>query len=144
MDQQRWLCRPLFYPRQSRRGDLAGLLLKRMPLVLATASPRTSMGIRASNTATVSLEGVYVDADRLNRRAGRAGAYSGAACVRIYALDVAAFGLGGGWRRVDRQSRIRDAHPGGAPSFRKQGYTHKLIVPYVVLLERAVHTSKDG
>jgi alkylation response protein AidB-like acyl-CoA dehydrogenase len=53
-------------------------------------------------------------------------------------LMVAAFGLGGGWEAVDRaitysQNRVQ----GGAPLARKQGYTHKLIVPHVVRLEAA-------
>jgi alkylation response protein AidB-like acyl-CoA dehydrogenase len=51
---------------------------------------------------------------------------------------VAAFGLGGGWSALDRAipystKRIQ----AGSPLSEKQGYTHKLIVPNVAMLEAA-------
>jgi alkylation response protein AidB-like acyl-CoA dehydrogenase len=53
-------------------------------------------------------------------------------------LMVAAFGLGAGWAALDRaipysMERIQ----GGAPLSEKQGYTHKLIVPWAARLEAA-------
>ena len=53
-------------------------------------------------------------------------------------LMVAAFGLGGGWEALDRAITYSTTRvQGGAPLARKQGYTHKLIVPHAVRLEAA-------
>ncbi len=53
-------------------------------------------------------------------------------------LMVAAFGLGGGWEALDRAIAYSTTRvQGGAPLARKQGYTHKLIVPHAVALEAA-------
>lgn len=103
---------------------------------LSHGKPEDKHGIRASNTATVSLEGVYVDADRLIGGQEGQGLIQAQLVFGYTRLMVAAFGLGGGWAALDRAipyslTRIQ----GGAPLSEKQGYTHKLIVPYVVLLE---------
>jgi len=51
---------------------------------------------------------------------------------------VAAFGLGGGWEALDRATTYSTNRiQGGAALARKQGYTHKLIVPHAVRLEAA-------
>ena len=51
-------------------------------------------------------------------------------------LMVAAFGLGAGWEALRRAIRYSQQRiQGGAPLSKKQGYTHKLIVPNAVQLE---------
>jgi alkylation response protein AidB-like acyl-CoA dehydrogenase len=103
---------------------------------LSHGKPEDKHGIRGSNTATVSLEGVYVDAERLVGEKEGLGLIQAQLVFGYTRLMVAAFGLGAGWAALDRaipysMGRIQ----GGAPLSEKQGYTHKLIVPNVVLLE---------
>jgi len=103
---------------------------------LGHGKPEDKHGIRASNTSTVSLEDVYVEADRLLGGVEGQGLIQAQLVFGYTRLMVAAFGLGTGWAALDRaipysQTRIQ----GGAPLSEKQGYTHKLIVPNAVLLE---------
>jgi alkylation response protein AidB-like acyl-CoA dehydrogenase len=103
---------------------------------LSHGKPEDKHGIRASNTATVSLEGVQVDVDRLVGGVEGQGLIQAQLVFGYTRLMVAAFGLGAGWAALDRaipysMGRIQ----GGAPLSEKQGYTHKLIVPNAVLLE---------
>jgi alkylation response protein AidB-like acyl-CoA dehydrogenase len=103
---------------------------------LSHGKPEDKHGIRASNTATVSLESVYVDADRLLGGKEGQGLIQAQLVFGYTRLMVAAFGLGAGWAALDRAipysvGRIQ----GGAPLSEKQGYTHKLIVPHAVMLE---------
>jgi alkylation response protein AidB-like acyl-CoA dehydrogenase len=105
---------------------------------LSHGKPEDKHGIRASNTATVSLEGVYVDTDHLVGGVEGQGLIQAQLVFGYTRLMVAAFGLGAGWAALDRaipysMGRIQ----GGAPLSEKQGYTHKLIVPHTVLLEVA-------
>lgn len=98
--------------------------------------PEDKHGIRASNTAALFLEDVYVDADRLVGGVEGQGLAQAQAVFGYTRLMVAAFGLGGGWAALKRaipysQQRVQ----GGAPLSQKQGYTHKLIVPNAVRLE---------
>lgn len=100
--------------------------------------PEDKHGIRASNTAALFLEEVYVDADRLVGGVEGQGLVQAQAVFGYTRLMVAAFGLGAGWAALKRaipysQMRIQ----GGAPLSQKQGYTHKLIVPNAVRLEAA-------
>ncbi len=103
---------------------------------LSHGKPEDKHGIRASNTSTVSLEGVHVDVDRLVGGKEGEGLIQAQLVFGYTRLMVAAFGLGAGWAALDRaipysMGRIQ----GGAPLSEKQGYTHKLIVPNAVLLE---------
>ena len=98
--------------------------------------PEDKHGIRLSNTAALSLADVYVDADRLVGGVEGQGLNQAQAVFGYTRLMVAAFGLGAGWAALDRAipystKRIQ----GGTPLSRKQGYTHKLIVPNVCRLE---------
>ncbi|MFZ1401989.1 MAG: acyl-CoA dehydrogenase family protein [Anaerolineae bacterium] len=100
--------------------------------------PEDKHGIRASNTAALFLDNVYVPADRLVGGVEGQGLIQAQAVFGYTRLMVAAFGLGGGWAALKRtipysQVRIQ----GGAPLSQKQGYTHKLIVPNAVRLEAA-------
>ena len=100
--------------------------------------PEDKHGIRASNTAALSLTDVYVDADRLLGNVEGQGLFQAQLVFGYTRLMVAAFGLGGGWAALNRaipysMERIQ----GGGPLSEKQGYTHKLIVPHAVRLEGA-------
>jgi alkylation response protein AidB-like acyl-CoA dehydrogenase len=98
--------------------------------------PENKHGIRLSNTAALTLDEVYVDADRLIGGVEGQGLLQAQAVFGYTRLMVAAFGLGAGWAALDRAipysiNRIQ----AGAPLSEKQGYTHKLIVPHVARLE---------
>ncbi len=98
--------------------------------------PEDKHGIRASNTAALFLEDVYVDADRLVGGVEGQGLAQAQAVFGYTRLMVAAFGMGAGWEALRRaikysQQRIQ----GGAPLSRKQGYMNKLIVPNACRLE---------
>ena len=100
--------------------------------------PEDKHGIRASNTAALFLEDVYVDKSALVGGVEGQGLIQAQAVFGYTRLMVAAFGLGAGWaalRRAIPYSQLRIQ--GGAPLSQKQGYTHKLIVPNVVKLEAA-------
>ncbi len=93
-------------------------------------------GIRLSNTAALSLDNVYVPADRLVGGVEGQGLQQAQAVFGYTRLMVAAFGLGAGWAALDRAIPYsRERIQAGAPLSEKQGYTHKLIVPHAVRLE---------
>ncbi|MBX7222215.1 MAG: acyl-CoA dehydrogenase family protein [Blastocatellia bacterium] len=98
--------------------------------------PEDKHGIRASNTAALALEDVFVPLENLVGGVEGQGLIQAQMVFGYTRLMVAAFGLGGGWAAMDRAipysvGRIQ----AGAPLSEKQGYTHKLIVPHVVRLE---------
>lgn len=98
--------------------------------------PEDKHGIRASNTAALNLDDVYVEADQLIGDKEGQGLIQAQLVFGYTRLMVAAFGLGGGWAALDRaipysSERIQ----AGGPLSEKQGYTHKLIVPHVARLE---------
>ena len=100
--------------------------------------PEDKHGIRASNTAALFLEEVYVPLDSLVGLVEGQGLVQAQAVFGYTRLMVAAFGLGGGWsalRRAIPYSQVRIQ--AGAPLSQKQGYTHKLIVPNATRLEAA-------
>ena len=95
-------------------------------------------GIRASNTAALFLEDVYVDADRLVGLVEGQGLAQAQAVFGYTRLMVGAFGLGGGWEALRRAIRYsQERVQGGSLLCQKQGYTHKLIVPNAARLEAA-------
>jgi alkylation response protein AidB-like acyl-CoA dehydrogenase len=98
--------------------------------------PEDKHGIRASNTAALALDNVYVDADRLVGQVEGQGLLQAQLVFGYTRLMVAAFGLGAGWAAMDRAIPYsRERIQGGSPLSEKQGFTHKLIVPHVVRLE---------
>ncbi|MCA9666139.1 MAG: acyl-CoA dehydrogenase family protein [Myxococcales bacterium] len=103
---------------------------------LSHGSPEDKHGIRLSNTSTVTCEDVYVDIDQLIGGVEGQGLAQAQLVFGYTRLMVAAFGLGAGWAALDRAiaysvERVQK----GSPLSRKQGYTHKLIVPHAVRLE---------
>jgi alkylation response protein AidB-like acyl-CoA dehydrogenase len=100
--------------------------------------PEDKHGIRASNTAALFLENVYVPADRLIGKVEGKGLVQAQAVFGYTRLMVAAFGLGAGWEALRRAVRYsQERVQGGGPLSQKQGYTHKLLVPNAVRLEAA-------
>ncbi len=98
--------------------------------------PEDKHGIRASNTAALSLDDVYVDADRLLGDVEGQGLIQAQLVFGYTRLMVAAFGLGAGWAALDRAIPYSaERMQAGGPLSEKQGYTHKLIVPHVARLE---------
>jgi alkylation response protein AidB-like acyl-CoA dehydrogenase len=105
---------------------------------LSSGKPEEKHGIRLSNTSALTLDEIYVDADRLVGGKEGQGLLQAQAVFGYTRVMVASFGLGAGWAALDRAipysvERIQ----GGGPLSEKQGYTHKLVVPWVVMLEAA-------
>jgi alkylation response protein AidB-like acyl-CoA dehydrogenase len=95
-------------------------------------------GIRLSNTAGLALDDVYVTADRLIGGVEGQGLLQAQAVFGYTRLMVAAFGLGAGWEALETAIRYSQQRiQAGGPLSKKQGYTHKLIVPNAVRLEAA-------
>ena len=100
--------------------------------------PEEKHGIRASNTAALFLDKVFVPAENLIGAVEGRGLAQAQAVFGYTRLMVAAFGLGAGWAALQRAIRYSQQRvQGGAPLSQKQGYTHKLIVPNAVRLEAA-------
>ena len=98
--------------------------------------PEEKHGIRLSNTAALTLEDVYVDADRLIGGVEGQGLLQAQAVFGYTRVMVASFGLGAGWAALDRAIPYSvERVQGGSKLSEKQGYTHKLIVPRVAQLE---------
>ncbi len=93
-------------------------------------------GIRASNTAPVTFENLFVTPDRLIGGVEGQGLVQAQAVFGYTRLMVAAFGLGAGWAALDRAIEYSTTRiQAGGPLSEKQGYTHKLIVPHAARLE---------
>jgi alkylation response protein AidB-like acyl-CoA dehydrogenase len=98
--------------------------------------PEDKHGIRASNTAALSLQDVRVPASSLVGEIEGKGLVQAQAVFGYTRLMVAAFGLGAGWAALDRAiAYSRERIQGGQPLSEKQGFTHKLIVPHAARLE---------
>jgi len=106
-------------------GGPTWFVLERGADGFTNGKPENKHGIRASNTAALSLDEVYVDADRLLGEVEGQGLLQAQAVFGYTRLMVAAFGLGAGWAPLDRAipysvTRIQ----AGGPLSEKQGYTH--------------------
>jgi alkylation response protein AidB-like acyl-CoA dehydrogenase len=98
--------------------------------------PEDKHGIRASNTAALSFEDVFIPAGDLVGLVEGQGLVQAQMVFGYTRLMVAAFGLGAGWAALERAARYSTTRiQGGSPLSRKQGYTHKLIVPHCCALE---------
>lgn len=93
-------------------------------------------GIRLSNTTALSLSNVYVPVENLIGGVEGKGLRQAQAVFGYTRVMVASMALGCGWealRHSIRYSQIRKV--GGKLLYEKQGFTHKLIVPYAARLE---------
>jgi alkylation response protein AidB-like acyl-CoA dehydrogenase len=101
-------------------------------------APEQKHGIRSSNTAALFLDNVFVPRDRLVGGVEGLGLAQAQAVFGYTRLMVAAFGIGAGWAALQRAIRYSQQRlQGGAALSRKQGFTHKLIVPNAARLEAA-------
>jgi alkylation response protein AidB-like acyl-CoA dehydrogenase len=100
--------------------------------------PEDKHGIRLSNTAALILDDVPVPADQLVGGVEGRGLIQAQQVFGYTRLNVASFGLGGGWAALDRAVEYSTGRiQAGGPLSTKQGYTHKLIVPHAIRLEAA-------
>lgn len=119
-------------------GGPSWFIVDRDAAGFSAGKPEDKHGIRASNTAALFLEEVYVPADRLVGLAEGQGLAQAQAVFGYTRLMVGAFGLGAGWEALKRSIRYSQQRvQAGEPLSQKQGYTHKLIVPNAARLEAA-------
>ncbi len=119
-------------------GGPSWFILDRETPGFTQGKPENKHGIRASNTAALFLEDVFVPADRLVGEVEGAGLAQAQAVFGYTRLMVGAFGLGAGWDALQRAIRYSQQRvQAGAPLSQKSGYTHRLIVPNAVRLEAA-------
>ena len=119
-------------------GGPSWFVIERDAAGFSCGKPEDKHGIRASNTAALFLEDVFVPAERLVGMEEGQGLAQAQAVFGYTRLMVGTFGLGAGWDALQRA--IRYSHErvqAGATLDQKQGYTHKLIVPNAVRLEAA-------
>jgi alkylation response protein AidB-like acyl-CoA dehydrogenase len=103
---------------------------------LSHGKPEEKHGIRASNTASVLLDDVYVPAAQLLGEVEGQGLIQAQRVFGYTRLMVASFGIGCGWAALDRAIEYsKERVQAGSPLSEKQGYTHKLIVPHAIRLE---------
>jgi alkylation response protein AidB-like acyl-CoA dehydrogenase len=119
-------------------GGATWFVLEKGMSGFTAGKPEEKHGIRASNTAALALDNVFVTPDRLIGEIEGQGLAQAQAVFGYTRLMVAAFGLGAGWAALDRAIPYSETRvQAGSPLSQKQGYTHKLIVPHVVRLEAA-------
>lgn len=93
-------------------------------------------GIRLSDTTPVDLKDVYVPFENLIGGVEGKGLRQAQAVFGYTRLLVAAMALGCGWEALEQAIRYSQQRAvGGQPLHTKQGFTHKLIIPYAARLE---------
>jgi len=117
-------------------GGPSFFVIERETPGFSVGAPERKHGIRASNTTQIVMEGVEVPANHLLGLEEGKGLEQANEVFGFTRLMVAAFGLGAGEEAVARAvayglERIQF----GEPLYRKQGFTHKLIVPHAIRLE---------
>lgn len=119
-------------------GGPSWFIVERGAEGFSAGKPEDKHGIRASNTAALFLDDVYVPADCLVGLEEGKGLAQAQAVFGYTRLMVGAFGLGAGWEALRRAIRYsQERIQKGGPLSEKQGYTHKLIVPNAAALEAA-------
>jgi alkylation response protein AidB-like acyl-CoA dehydrogenase len=119
-------------------GGPSWFIVERGAEGFSAGKPEDKHGIRASNTAALFLDEVYVPAERLVGMEEGKGLAQAQAVFGYTRLMVGAFGLGAGWEALRRAIRYsQERIQKGGPLSEKQGYTHKLIVPNAAALEAA-------
>jgi alkylation response protein AidB-like acyl-CoA dehydrogenase len=119
-------------------GGPSFFVVERAAPGVSVGAPEKKHGIRASNTTQIILDDVEVPADHLLGLAEGKGLEQANQVFGFTRLMVAAFGLGAGEEALQRA--IDYSHERvqfGEPLYRKQGFTHRLIVPHAVRLEAA-------
>lgn len=100
--------------------------------------PEQKHGIRASNTAALTFDDVLVPAENLLGETPGQGLAQANEVFAFTRLMVGAFGLGAGMAALEKVlPYAKERVQFGSPLIEKQGYTHKLIVPFAADLEAA-------
>ncbi|MCG8352181.1 MAG: acyl-CoA dehydrogenase family protein, partial [Chloroflexales bacterium] len=98
--------------------------------------PEDKHGIRASNTAALYLDDVFIPVENMVGGVEGQGLAQAQAVFGYTRLMVGSFGLGAGWAALQRAIRYGQVRvQGGSLLSQKQGYTHKLLAPNAVRLE---------
>ncbi|MBI2363322.1 MAG: acyl-CoA dehydrogenase family protein, partial [Elusimicrobia bacterium] len=93
-------------------------------------------GIRLSNTTALAFNEVYVPAENLIGGVEGKGMRQAQAVFGYTRLLVGAMALGAGWKAIEHAVKYAQIRlVGGQPLTTKQGFTHKLIVPFAARLE---------
>jgi hypothetical protein len=122
---------------QTREGPSFFIVEKGMP-GFTPGKPEDKHGIRSSNTAPLTFDQVFVPIENLVGGVPGQGLAQANEVFGYTRLMVACFGLGGGVAALQKvipyaKERIQF----GTPLIEKQGYTHKLVLPFVAKLEAA-------
>jgi alkylation response protein AidB-like acyl-CoA dehydrogenase len=105
---------------------------------LTPGKPEEKHGIRASNTTALAFEDVLVPAENLIGEVPGRGLAQANEVFGYTRLMVAAMGMGAGFAALERViAYAKDRVQFGSPLIEKQGYTHKLVLPFVAKLEAA-------
>ncbi|RME26832.1 MAG: acyl-CoA dehydrogenase [Deltaproteobacteria bacterium] len=103
---------------------------------LEPGRPEEKHGIRASNTAPLTLDDVVVPAENLLGGVEGQGLRQAAMVFGYTRVMVASFGLGAGCAALEKAIQYgRERYQGGSLLCEKPAWTHKLIVPHAVALE---------
>ncbi len=95
-------------------------------------------GIRASDTCSLTFEDLFVPVENLIGGVEGQGLKEANKVFGYTRLMVATFGLGGGMASLERVIKYsKERVQFGTTLSKKQGYTHKLLVPHAVELEAA-------
>jgi alkylation response protein AidB-like acyl-CoA dehydrogenase len=104
----------------------------------SAGKPEEKHGIRASNTAALSFEDVLVPAENLLGDVPGQGLVQANQVFGYTRLMVGAMGLGAGFAALERViTYAKERVQFGSTLIEKQGYAHKLIVPFAAKLEAA-------
>ena len=104
----------------------------------SAGKPEDKHGIRASNTAPLTFENVLVPVENLLGDVPGQGLIQANEVFGYTRLMVAAMGLGAGFAALEKVIEYaKERVQFGSPLIEKQGYTHKLVVPYAARLEAA-------
>ncbi len=104
----------------------------------AAGRPEQKHGIRSSNTTSLVFDEVFVPAENLIGDSPGQGLTQANEVFGYTRLMVAALALGAGVAALDRVvPYARERIQFGSTLLEKQGYTHKLILPFVAKLEAA-------
>ncbi len=100
--------------------------------------PEQKHGIRSSNTAALTFDNVFVPLDNLVGGVPGEGLTQSNEVFGYTRLMVACFGLGAGVAALEKViAYAKERVQFGSPLIEKQGYTHKLVMPFVAQLEAA-------
>ena len=100
--------------------------------------PEQKHGIRSSNTSALTFDDVFVPVENLVGGVPGQGLAQANEVFGYTRLMVACFGLGAGVAALDKViAYAKERVQFGSPLIEKQGYTHKLVLPFVAKLETA-------